>query len=334
MDSVALSVVVPVFQGEAFLRPLSLALFEARRRLESEGAPVRLAEIIFVDDSSLDGSSEVLSELEAADPSVRVIRLSRNFGQHPATIAGILHSSGDWIATLDEDLQHDPKHLIPLLKRAVLNGRDVVYAKPVGPVHRSVLRDMGSSGFKAVMSRLAGNRFIQDFNSFRMLRGAVARAAAAVCATDPYLDIALCWFTDRVGSLPMEMADERSRGGGGSGYTVRGLLRHAGRMLGSSELKFLRLGAAAGILALTISVAISAAAVVIRLFYPQPTHPRGWASLILAISFFGGLISLLTGILLEQSTAILIRAKGKPTFFVVDRSRDAEILDWARREGP
>lgn len=326
-----LSVVVPVYQGARHLPDLVAALGRVRARLEAEEAPVRLTEAFFVDDDAIDESAAVLAGLQAAHPWLTVIHLSRNFGQHPATIAGILHCSGDWIASLDEDLQHDPQHLVPLLQQAIREGADVVYAKPLGPVHESWVRDMGSAGFKSLMSRLTGDPHVRDFNSFRMMRGGIARAAAAVCAHDPYFDVALSWFTNRIGTLPVHMTDRRYAEQKRSGYTLGSLGRHAGRMLASSRLTYLRLGSAIGVLALAGSMLMSLTVVGIKLLNPAAIEARGWVSLVILISFFGGLISLLAGILVELTSNLVARARGKPTFFVVDRSRDAELLDWARK---
>lgn len=330
MDKVLLSVVVPVYQGTPYLRDLVSALSEVRERLDAAGGPVRLAEAIFVDDGSIDRSELVLRELARENDWITVITLSRNFGQHPATVAGILHASGDWVASIDEDLQHHPRHLTALLQHAVRNGSDIVYAKPEGAVHQALWRDAGSSAFKSFVSLITGNPFIRQFNSFRMMRGSIARAAASVCANDPYFDIAACWFTKRVGVLPLPMRDERFALSRASGYDFRSLLRHGARMMASSELKFLRFGAAAGALTLFASVVMSLAVIFLRFFRPETIEARGWVSLVLVTSFFGGLISFLAGIILELTTALSVRAKGKPTFFVVDRSRDEILRDWAR----
>ena len=147
MDCALLSVVVPVYQGERFLEELCQRLAAVRARLAAEAAPIRLGETIFVDDGSIDDSRSVLGRLESAHDWIHVITLSRNFGQHAATIAGILHSSGDWIASLDEDLQHRPEDLVRLLKYAVREGLDIAYARPLGEVHRSPMRDGTSRGF-------------------------------------------------------------------------------------------------------------------------------------------------------------------------------------------
>ena len=330
MSDVFISVVIPVYAGEACLEELAGALEEVRAELDANRCPARLGEAVFVDDGSVDQSASVLRRLRESREWIHVVTLSRNFGQHPATIAGILYTSGDWVATIDEDLQHPPRDIPRLLRHAILNDLDIVYARADDPVHQSAVRDFGSRWTKWIVARLTGNRFVPLFNSFRMMRGSVARAAAAVCANDPYFDVAACWFTTRIGSLALELKDRRFIEGRGSGYTFRSLVRHAGRMLSSSELKFLRFGAALGLLALGGSLLISLVVLAIKIVRPEAIEARGWVSLVLLISFFGGLISLLAGVLLELVTALIIRAKGKPAFFTVDRSSDLTLLGWAK----
>ena len=335
MERVYLSTVTPVYRGERYLRRLVDEIGEVREALDRDRLPVEILEAVFVDDASVDGSAALLAELAAAHPWVKVVSLSRNFGQHPATVAGVLHSSGDWVATLDEDLQHRPRFLVDLLAAAASESHDLVYAEPREAVHGSFFRDATSRLYKAVVSWLAANPRVRRFNSFRMIRGSVARAAAAVSSRSTYFDVALCWFTDRVASLPLPLkelrADERDR----SGYSVRALLGHARHMLISSEIKPLRLGAAVGVAALGLSVAGGAATVLVKVFYPEMIEVRGWTSLFLTLTFFGGLLSLLTGIALEYLSDLHLQALGQPAFFVVDRGRDALLRPlWERAGAP
>jgi glycosyltransferase involved in cell wall biosynthesis len=322
MDKVYLSTVTPVYQGAAYLRDLCAELAVLKATLRDEGGPLELLEAIFVNDAAVDDSPELLSELQAEHPWIRVVHLSRNFGQHPATIAGILHSSGDWVATLDEDLQHRPKDLLPLLAHGVSRRYDVVYASAKGAVHRTLFRNASSRLYKALIGWLVGSPWVRQFSSFRLMRGSIARAAASVSTHDTYFDVVLSWFTDRLGSLPLALVDLRSMTTKQSGYSFRALLRHARRMLISSEIKPLRLGAMTGMAALVVSVALSLLSIMLKLIYPELVQVRGWTSLILAVAFFGGLTALLTGIGLEYMSTLLLQAHGKPTFFVVDRSKD------------
>ena len=333
MEKVYLSTVTPVYKGAAYLRDLCAELAALRAALADEGGPLELLEAIFVNDAAVDESPEVLAELQAEHPWVKVVHLSRNFGQHPATVAGILHSSGDWVATLDEDLQHHPKHLIPLLVEAVSRHRDVVYANAEGAVHQTAFRNASSKLYKGLVAWLVGSPRVRQFSSFRLMRGSVARAAASVSTHDTYFDVVLSWFTNRMGALLLPLVDLRSMTTGQSGYSFRSLLSHARRMLISAEIKPLRFGAAMGMAALAASVILSVGVLVLKAIHPELILVRGWTSLILAIAFFGGLNALLGGIAIEYLSALLLQAHGKPTFFVIDRSKDRLLAPLAEKYG-
>ncbi len=325
MTQSLISTVTPVFRGEETLCKLVALLEKERESWIQKGLPIELTEAIFVVDDAADGSPRVLAEISDRLPWVRVLTLSRNFGQHPATVAGILHSSGDWVATLDEDLQHDPREILGLLRRAVEKSSDIVYAQAAGAVHGSVLRDQGSRLFKALLAFLTNDPQVRAFNSFRMIRGSVARAAASVTSHDTYFDIALGWFTKRVETLEMKLEDLRFQKETQSGYSLRTLLSHARRMLVSAQTKWLRVGTTIGIAALALGAILAIYVLVVRIVSPGSIEVRGWLSLFLAVVFFGGLSSLLLGIVLEYMSTIVLKAQGKPSFFVVDRSQD-ELL--------
>src|ERR1700719_2412838 len=97
MEKLLLSTVTPVYSGARYIPELVEALQAARQELRDRQLPVELLEAIFVDDASVDDSAAVLRELQKTHPWVRLVQLSRNFGQHGATVAGILHSSGHWV---------------------------------------------------------------------------------------------------------------------------------------------------------------------------------------------------------------------------------------------
>ena len=124
-----LSVVVPVYAGAEYLDDLCDELAALANDLQTNDVPIRLSEAVFVDDASRDNSSEVLEALQEKHDFVQVVTMSRNFGQHPATIAGIVHTTGDWVVSLDEDLQHPPAYIPGLLAEAVVDGSDVVYGR-------------------------------------------------------------------------------------------------------------------------------------------------------------------------------------------------------------
>ncbi|WP_158442390.1 glycosyltransferase [Paracoccus aminophilus] len=331
LHSIAVSVIVPVYSGAEYLERLLDALSELRLSWRRQQAPFHLAEVIFADDAAIDGSGAIIDEMARRHDWVIALHLSRNFGQHPATIAGILHSSGDWVVTMDEDLQHRPEVISDLLRKATVDQSDIVYANPKSQVHEAALRDRGSRAFKRLMRWLTDNDHISSFNSFRLIRGPMARAAASVCSHDTYLDIALSWFTKRVGVLPVEMKDERYIKTGKSGYSVKSLLSHARRMVFSSQIKLLRIGALLGLIAMAFSLLAMLYFLFLKIFFPGAIEVEGWTSLFLAITFFGGLSAFMLGIILQYLSSIVLRAHGKPTFFTIDRSDDQIVTDWFER---
>ena len=134
-DHVTVSIVVPVYSGEQYLEELATRVGDLRQQWHAADSGLELSEAIFVLDEPVDGSRGVLEPLSEALPWLRTVELSRNYGQHSATVAGILYSTGDWVVTLDEDLQHEPARIVTLLQKACKESADVVYALPRDNVH-------------------------------------------------------------------------------------------------------------------------------------------------------------------------------------------------------
>ncbi len=322
---ICVSTVTPVYQGEAYLRTLVEELATLRAEWADSRLPLDLIEAIFVDDGSRDRSAEVLRALEREHDWITVVTLAKNFGQHPATIAGILHTAGDWVVTLDEDLQHRPKYILSLLTHAVENGLDVVYAQPQEAVHKSLFRDASSRAYKGALAWLTRNPHIREFNSYRLVRGDVARAAGSVSVHDTYFDMVLSGFTSRMDALPLPLHDERQASGGRTGYSPLSLLSHARRLLISSQVNYLRIGSLIGLLTMLFGLGLGTFKLIQQLVAPETIGERGWTSLFVAITFFGGLAALLIGVLFEYMSTVLLQVQGKPTFYVIDRSKD-ELL--------
>lgn len=319
---VTVSVVVPVYIGEDFLTELVTELMAVRDGWRARDVPMELTEVILVDDAAIDGSPALVDRLAAAYPAVTSIHLTRNFGQHAATIAGVLHSSGDWIVTMDEDLQHPPSEIEGLLRQGAQSGSDVVYARPTSAVHEKASRDLASRGFKKLMAVLTGNRDIPHFNSFRLLRGSIARAASSVCGHETNFDVALSWFTKRIGLRDIKLKDRRVIEAGRSGYNYWRLISHARRMLISSEVKMLRLFGLAGLLVMLFSALTAVLVVMVKLMTPESVVASGWTSLMLVQLFFGGVICFMISLLLEYVSTLVQASHGRPLFFTVDRSAD------------
>ena len=323
------SFIIPIYTGEEFLDRMIESVKNVRNAWDKENSPLRLNELILVDDAAIDGSGDIIDSLAAKEPWIVALHLSRNYGQHAATIAGILHSSGDWIVTLDEDLQHPPERVEELLFHAVGNHFDVVYARPIaGTVHGKKWRDGSSKHMKRLMEWLTGTPTLHLVNSFRLMRGSMARAAASVCTHNTYFDIALTWFTQRVSGFEMALRDDRFVQTGKSGYNFGKLVAHAYRMLFSSQLRFLTFGIWIGAALFFLSLIAGVFILALRVLVPNAIGAEGWTSLFLAVCMSTGLISAMIGLCLQYLSTLVLKAHGRPTFFTINRSRDVHILRW------
>ena len=316
---------VPVYSGEAYLENLVSEVAALRDGWDTIGSPLSLDRLVLIDDEAIDGSAKMIDTLAARYDWIEAVHLSRNFGQHPATIAGILHTEEDWVVTLDEDLQHPPSRIPELLRKAAQNSYDVVYGHPEGRIHEATSRDLTSRAYKRLIEWLTGNKHIRLANSFRLIRGSIARGAASASAHDAYFDVVLSWFTQRITSVMMPLKDLRYITTKKSGYRLRSLISHGRRLLVSSQIKLLRLGALFGMAMAGLSGLFAALVFLIWLFDDSAIATRGWTSLILATTFLGGAILSMTGIALEYISILLSRSNGRPLFFEVDRSSDAVL---------
>ena len=117
------SVVVPVYRGELTLEALIAEIVPlAEPTPTPAGTRFAVCEIVLVHDGAVDGSARVIKSLAAKHPMVLPLWLSRNFGQHAATLAGMASTTGDWVVTLDEDGQHNPREIAALLDAAIASG--------------------------------------------------------------------------------------------------------------------------------------------------------------------------------------------------------------------
>lgn len=147
--AVSLSIIIPVYNEDGNVEPLYSLL---KSVLQQIGRP---HEIIFIDDGSRDATYEVLRRLNASDPDCRIIRFRRNFGQTAALAAGFAHARGEFIITLDGDLQNDPRD-IPVLLAKLEEGYDVVSGWRVRRKDKLLTRRLPSVCANWLISRITG----------------------------------------------------------------------------------------------------------------------------------------------------------------------------------
>jgi polyisoprenyl-phosphate glycosyltransferase len=309
------AIVVPVYQGE---RTLEALLDEIVPLTVPSATPAgrrfRVAEVLLVHDGARDASAAVMQALAARHGFVRLIWLSRNFGQHPATLAGMASTASGWVVTLDEDGQQNPADIGVMLDAALGQAALLVYARPREPPPHGALRNLGSRMAKTLSAAVLGGRALGAFNSFRLMRGDVARGVAAYCGANVYLDVALSWVVPAARHCPVSLREERGRP---SGYSLRRLVSHFWQLVLTSGTRPLRLIAFLGVFAMCVAVTISTWVAWGRLVHQVPVS--GWASMMIIICFFSGLILFSLGVIAEYLGVAVSMAMGKPSYFIVTR---------------
>jgi glycosyltransferase involved in cell wall biosynthesis len=310
----AVSVVIPVYQGASTLPGLiaQLARF-ADEFCTTDGHRVKVAEVLLVHDNGPDNSAVVIRELAERYWFVRAVWLSRNFGQHPATLAGMASSGGDWIVTMDEDGQHDPAAIGAMLDVAMERQADLVYARPVNRPPHGAVRNVASRMAKQLIAASAGSKAAKDFHSYRLVLGEVGRSVAAYAGAGAYLDVAMSWVARRIETCPVALREE---GGRPSGYSFRSLSSHFWRMVISSGTRGLRLVSLLGVLAAIGGFGIAGYLVIARLFSDLHT-PQGWPSMMATILVCSGAILFSLGVIAEYIGVNVNMAMGRPLYLIV-----------------
>lgn len=323
-----ISVVIPVYRGEDTL-PALIAEFASliAEQHTKAGRTYRVGEVLLVWDRGPGRSDAVIRELAAHYDWVKPIWLSRNFGQHAATLAGMTSSGGDWIVTMDEDGQQDPTYIPDLIDAAYDKGAQLVYGAPINPPPHSAMRNLGSKTAKRLFTNVLADSEFADFNSYRLVLGEIGRSVAAYTGNGVYLDVALSWVVADVTTCTVV---SRQEGRDAENYNYRRLFAHFGRLVISSGTKPLAIVSWLGIFFVLIGGLVSIWVLWQRIFGELTV--TGWASTFVALMVIGGAILLSLGVVAQYVGAATNMSLGKPLYVVV---RDpAATFDPRASQGP
>jgi len=283
---------------------------ELVRRIEEAILPTTdQFEIVLVDDYSPDNSWEKIVEVAKNNPRVRGIRLSRNFGQHPAITAALEQSKGAYVVVLDCDLQQAPED-IPQMWAKAQEGYDVVLARFADRQHRRH-RNLGALLWRSMNAMISGKEQIPtNIGTFSLLSRHVVDAFLRFPEIHRHYLHILRWMGFRVAYIDVA---HHERFAGSSAYTLSKLIRHAidGTVGQSQRLLYFALGLG-GLFCL--SAGISVMWVVIRwaLYGSQP----GWASLIILMMASTGTILVTLGILGLYIGCIFDQVRSRPIYLI------------------
>jgi undecaprenyl-phosphate 4-deoxy-4-formamido-L-arabinose transferase len=303
------SVVVPVYNSEATLGELVTGLARVLPRAASA------SEAILVDDGSRDGTGRVIDELAAKYPWVRAIHLSRNYGQHNATLCGVRAACYDTIVTMDDDLQHPPE-IVPVLLAKIREGYDVVYGTPEKEAH-GVLRNLASVVTKLALQAAMGVETARGVSALRAFHTDLRRAFADYRSPFVSIDVLLTWATTRFTSIQVPHGGRRV---GSSNYTFWMLVRHAINMMTGFSILPLQLASLVGFSFTLLGVLVLGWAV--GRYLVTGSSVAGFPFLASIIAIFAGAQLFALGIIGEYLARMHFRSMERPTYVVREDSEE------------
>lgn len=312
LEILSVSVVIPVYSGEATLPALVAELAEqATPHTSPDGHTYRISEVLLVWDRGPGNSDHTIRALTEQYHFIRPIWLSRNFGQHPATLAGMTSASGDWIVTMDEDGQQDPSFIPLMLDTAYRERAQLVYAAPINEAPHGFFRNAASNVTKWFFVKLLAEGDFSEFNSYRLIQGEIARSVAAYTGPGVYLDVALNWVVATSAEQPVT---SRVEGRPASNYSFTKLLAHFLRLVVSSGTRPLLFVSVLGAVFVVLGAILTIWIVINAITGDVPIG--GWASTMVAILVVGGGTLLSLGIIAQYVGAATNMSLGKPLYVV------------------
>lgn len=299
-----LSVAIPIHNEESVLPEL---LQRLRAVLDSvAGGP---HEIAFVDDGSTDRTFEMLAEAAKEDGRIVVLSLSRNFGHQAAITAGLDHVTGDATVVMDGDLQDVPE-AIPQFVEKYHQGYDVVYAQRVRRKEPWLLR-ICYFVFYRMMAQLSDIQLPLDSGDFGLMSRRVIEQLRRMPEHHRYLRGMRSWVGFRQVGIEVERAERHS---GESKYSLMRLVKLAFDGIFAFSIVPIRAAALFGALVMFLSSLYVMYAVYAKFVYQK--SPQGFTALLVAMTFFSGIVLFFLGVIGEYVGRIYEETKARPEYIV------------------
>lgn len=269
-------------------------------------------EIILVNDCSPDNTMDTIRQLCQEHSNIRGISFARNFGQHAALMAGLRHSSGDYVVCLDDDGQTPADEVDKLLDK-LEEGYDAVYAKYVQK-HHSAFRNLGSKVNERMTRMMLGKPADLYVSSYFAVKRFVVEDMIRYENSYPYVIGLVLRATKNITNV---IVNHRDREEGSSGYTLKKLLGLWFNGFTAFSVKPLRIATGIGGVCAAIGFSYGIYTIVKRLI--KPDVPMGFSSTMAALVFFGGMIMLMLGLIGEYIGRIYISLNNSPQYVIRER---------------
>lgn len=305
-----LSVIIPIYNEEGNIP----ALFE---RLNSVVSKMDVEpEFLFVNDGSRDNSISLIKTLAAKNTFVKYIDFSRNFGHQVAVSAGLDKASGDAIVIIDADLQDPPELIIEMFNK-MQSGFDVVYAKRRARKGESFLKKFTARMFYRILGSITSVSIPVDTGDFRIMSKQVADIVKSMPEKEKFLRGQISWVGFEQTFVEYDRDERQS---GETGYTYSKMIRFALDGITSFSNFPLKFATGAGFVVSGFSFLMILYALYSR--YILKVYEPGWTSLMLAITFIGGIQLISIGIIGEYISRMSANIRNRPLYVIKNTNID------------
>ena len=307
-----LSIVIPVYNSEDILDELiNQITSEIRKKINL----FEDYEIILVNDNSADSSWKKIKEIANNQKNVIGINLSKNFGQHNALMAGIKNSRGDFLITMDDDLQHPPNYIMEIINK-LNQGFDVCYTKYENNKY-SFFKKLGSAINDKVANIVLDKPKNIYLSSYRGIKRNIINELKKFDGPYVYLDGIILNVTSNIGSINIK---HNKRLKGNSGYSFKKLFSLWLKVFTNSSIFPLRMASVTGFIITIVSLFFAVLLIIFKI--KNPEIPQGWTSVATFIFFFSGVQLLALGIIGEYIGRIFINLNQKPQYIIREQIRN------------
>lgn len=315
-----LSVVIPIYNEQD-----ALPFMVERLRGILDGMQITY-EVVGVDDGSTDNTAVILVGQRARWPQLRVLTLRRNSGHQAALTAGLHNAFGDYVVSIDADLQ-DPPEVIPvMLELAQRDGLDIVYGVRSDRSTDTFFKRRTAGLYYAMMRRMVGKKMPAQGGDFRLLSRAAIEALRELPEKQPVYRLLVPWLGFPSAEVPYER-DERVAGS--TKYPLSKMVKLAVDSITNFSAAPLRLATWLGLV--SFFVCLTAATFTVVEYALGRTVP-GWSSLFIAMLFLGGVQLVCLGLLGEYIGRIYSGLQNRPTYYIGSDSASPDKNDLRARE--
>lgn len=303
-----ISIICPVLNEENNISSFISEIFNTFENLDDD------CEVIFIDDGSIDSTLDCIKDIKRSHNNIEFISFTRNFGKDAALTAGLNFAKGDAVIPMDVDLQ-DPPHLIPQMIELWRSGKDIVLAKRGSRSRDSWLKRNSASFYYYLMDKVGDQHLHSNVGDFRLMSKDVVNSINTLEERSRYMQGLLSWVGYDVAIIEFERVERHS---GITKFSYTKLICHALDGLTSFSIVPLRFWGFLGFVFSSIAFVYGGYITLYTLITGGDTD--GFASIFVAIVFFGGIQLIGIGVLGEYIGRIYMETKSRPIYLIKEKT--------------